>query len=125
MIFKVEKCIPDLTPCAGFGNDRIRVTRRMLLRDGKPCIPVMGEMHYSRVPAHRWEDTLIKMKQGGVDVVASYVFWIHHEEEKGSFCFAGNRDIRKFIQLCHAHGLEFCLRISSFSSATAFPACAR
>ena len=75
----------------------------------------MGEMHYSRVPCDRWEENLRKMKEGGIDVVASYVFWIHHEEQKGEFVFSDNRDIRRFINLCHKTGLEFCLRIGPWA----------
>lgn len=97
------------------GDDRIKVTNQMLLKDGKAWIPVMGEMHYSRVPCERWEENLQKMKAGGIDVVASYVFWIHHEEQKGEFVFSGNRDIRHFIELCHKTGLAFCLRIGPWA----------
>lgn len=97
------------------GDDRIKVTNQMLMKDGKAWIPVMGEMHYSRVPCERWEENLQKMKAGGIDVVASYVFWIHHEEQKGEFVFSGNRDIRHFIELCHKTGLAFCLRIGPWA----------
>ena len=97
------------------GDDRISVTNQMLLKDGKAWIPVMGEMHYSRVPCEKWEENLRKMKEGGIDVVSSYVFWIHHEEQKGEFVFSGNRDIRHFIELCHKTGLEFCLRIGPWA----------
>lgn len=99
----------------GFGNKTIQITNRMILKNGKPWLPVMGEMHYSRVPREMWEENLKKMKEGGVDVVASYVFWIHHEEIKGTFDFEGNRDIREFILLCHRLGLEFFLRIGPWA----------
>lgn len=99
----------------GFGNERITITNKLLLKDGKPWLPVMGEMHYSRVPWQRWEETLLKMKAGGIDVVASYVFWLHHEEEKGRWNFEGSCDIRRFIQTCHKVGLEFCLRIGPWA----------
>ncbi len=99
----------------GFGDENIRVTNRMLTKNGKSWIPIMGEMHYSRVPREKWEETLQKMKEGGIDVVASYVFWIHHEETKGKYDFSGNRDIGSFIRLCHKVGLEFCLRIGPWA----------
>ena len=99
----------------GFGDDSIQVTNRMILKNGKPWLPVMGEMHYSRIPRDRWEETLIKMKEGGIEVVASYVLWIHHEEVRGTFDFDGNRNIREFIVLCHKLGLEFFLRIGPWA----------
>jgi len=115
MYFNAKIFDPDCKIYSNFGNDEITVTNRMLLKNGKPWIPVMGEIHYSRVPCEKWEETLRKMKDGGIDVAASYVFWIHHEEEKGQFDFTGNRDIRRFIELCHKVGLEFCLRIGPWA----------
>lgn len=99
----------------GFGDARIKVYDQYVTRNGKPWIPVMGEIHYSRVPVCRWRETLEKMKAGGIDIAASYVIWIHHEEERGTFDFTGNRDLRRFILLCHEVGLEFCLRIGPWA----------
>ena len=48
--------------------------------DGKPILPVMGEFHFSRYPKEEWEQALLILKRGGVEIVATYVFWIHHEE---------------------------------------------
>lgn len=115
MYFNAKTYSPDCRTYDTFGNDEITVTSRMLLKNGRPWIPVMGEMHYSRVPCEKWEETLRKMKDGGIDVVASYVFWIHHEEEKGQFDFTENRNIRRFIELCHEQGLGFCLRIGPWA----------
>lgn len=43
--------------------------------NGQPAIPVMGEFHYSRYPAEQWEEQILKMKAGGVNVIPTYVFW--------------------------------------------------
>lgn len=72
---------------------------------GKPIVPVMGEMHYSRYPREQWEDALLKMKANGINIVATYVFWIHHEELEGQFDWSGDKDFRAFVQLCHKLGL--------------------
>lgn len=53
--------------------------------DGERWMPVMGELHYTRVPAVSWREELLRMKAGGIDCVATYVFWIHHEETEGAF----------------------------------------
>src|SRR5262252_11249986 len=58
----------------------IGVNSQYLTKDGKTWLPVMGEFHYSRYPDQYWEEELLKMKAGGVEIVATYVFWIHHEE---------------------------------------------
>ena len=115
MRFHIPSSFPPSVTLPHFGNETITVTNHMLLKNGKPYVPVMGELHYSRVPRENWKDELLKMKAGGIDVVASYVFWIHHEEEEGCFDFSGNRDIRSFIELCLELGLEFCLRIGPWA----------
>ena len=88
----------------------INVNSRSLLFDGKPVFPEMGEIHYSRVPQAEWRDELLKMKAGGVDIVATYVFWIHHEEIEGQWDWSGQRDLKKFLQTCNDVGLKVIVR---------------
>ena len=88
----------------------IAVNSRSLLFDGQPVFPVMGEMHYSRVPPAEWRDELLKLKAGGVDIVATYVFWIHHEEIEGQWDWSGQRDLKKFVQTCGELGLKVIVR---------------
>ena len=76
---------------------KIGVTSRSLTINDSPVIPVMGEIHYARVPDNEWEKEILKMKAGGITVIATYVFWIHHEEIRDKYNWAGQRDIRKFI----------------------------
>lgn len=83
---------------------------RSLLRDGQPWFPVMGEFHYTRVPAAEWREELLKMKAGGIDIVATYVFWIHHEEVAGQWNWSDQRDLKKFVQTCHEVGLKVLVR---------------
>ena len=97
--------------------DPIEVTSRYLTRGGRPWFPVSGEFHYTRYPAREWEEELLKMKAGGVTAVASYVIWIHHEETEGRIHFDGDRDLRRFAELCGRHGLDFIPRIGPWSHA--------
>jgi hypothetical protein len=90
---------------------------RYLTRDGQPWLPVMGEFHYSRVPRQQWESELLKMKASGVNIVASYVIWIHHEEIEGKFDWSGQRDLRAFARLCQKHGLLLEARIGPWAHA--------
>ena len=82
-----------------------------LLRDGKRWLPMMGEFHYSRSPESQWRDELLKMKAGGIDIVSTYIFWIHHEEIEGKFDWSGQRDLRKFVSLCREFKMPMMLRI--------------
>jgi hypothetical protein len=81
-----------------------------LLEDGKRITPAIGEFHYSRYPRKEWRDELLKMKAGGIGVVSTYVFWIHHEETEGQWDFSGDRDLRAFVQLCGEVGLKCIVR---------------
>lgn len=95
------------------GNE-VAFTNYYLTIDGKPFFGILGECHYSRVSENQWEDTILKMKMGGVNVIATYCFWNHHEEVEGTFRFDGNRNVRKFIQLCQKHGMYVIVRIGPY-----------
>lgn len=76
-----------------------------------PVIPVMGEFHYTRYPNTEWRKELLKMKAGGINIVSSYIFWIHHEEERGKYQWGEQYDLRRFVELCGELNLKFVLRI--------------
>ena len=86
-----------------------------LLLDGQPWLPVMGEYHFSRAPAAQWDAQLRLMKAAGIDIVASYVFWNHHQEQPGPFQWKGNRDLRRFVQLAQAAGLKVVVRLGPWA----------
>ncbi|MBU2668400.1 galactose-1-phosphate uridylyltransferase [Actinoplanes bogorensis] len=89
----------------------VALTSRALVRHGRPVIPVSGELHYSRVPRHRWAERLRQMRAGGITVVASYVFWLHHVGRRGEPRFDGNLDLAAFLDEVRAAGLDMVLRI--------------
>ena len=91
------------------------VTSAYFTRGGKPWIGVMGEFHFSRYDCTEWRRELAKMKAGGITVVASYLFWIHHEEREGVFNFSGNNDLRRFVEECRSLGLDVFLRIGPWA----------
>lgn len=95
-------------------GETLYVDSKGLLLNGKPLLPIMGEFHYSRVPRKDWKRELLKMKTGGVTIVASYVFWIHHEEIEGFYDWSDNKDLRYFVQVCKEVGLPLILRIGPF-----------
>ena len=84
---------------------------KSLIKNGKRWFPVMGEIHYSRLPRDGWHDALFKMKEGGVDVASTYVIWIHHEEVAGEWDWSGQRDLRAFVETVREVGLSLLLRI--------------
>ena len=86
-----------------------------LTMDTRPWLPVMGEFHYSRVPESEWEEELLKMKSAGAQIVSTYVIWIHHEEIRGQFDWTGQRNLRRFVELCGKHGLYVVARIGPWT----------
>jgi hypothetical protein len=74
----------------------------------------MGEVHYSRIPADEWAAEVRKMKEGGVTIIATYVFWNHVEEQEGIFRWDGQRNLRRFIEICQQEQLPVVLRLGPF-----------
>ncbi len=91
----------------GFTNYYMEVNK-------KPFLGISGEFHFSRMDDSMWVDEIIKMKMGGINVISTYIFWIHHEEEEGIFDFQGRKNLRKFVELCDKHGLYVIVRIGPF-----------
>ncbi|MBR1870775.1 MAG: beta-galactosidase [Kiritimatiellae bacterium] len=51
------------------------------------------------------------MRSGGLTMLATYVFWNHHEEQEGVFDFSGRRDLAKFLEICGRNNMPVVLRI--------------
>ena len=99
----------------GQPGHELLINNQYMTIGGKPIIPVMGEMHFSRYPKDQWEDAILKMKANGINIIAFYVIWIHHEEIEGQFDWSGNKDIRSFIKLCQKHNLLVYPRIGPWA----------
>jgi hypothetical protein len=110
---------PAAASAAGFkmgtatvtGGHTLTLDSRSLLRDGQSWIFISGEFHFARCPESEWRDELLKIKTGGVSMVATYIFWIHHEEIEGKWDWTGQRDLRKFLETCQNVGLNVLMRI--------------
>jgi hypothetical protein len=92
-------------------GETITADNRSFFLNGRPWIPIVGEFHYTRYPRDEWRDELLKMKAGGINTVSTYVFWIHHEEERGTFDWHGRRSLRNFLKLCQQLGLDVIVRL--------------
>ena len=93
---------------------RIGFTNYYMTVDGKPFFGINGEMHFCRVAPDQWEDAVVKMKCGGVNMLSTYVFWNVHEEEEGVFRFDGCRNLRAFLAVCEKHHMPVIVRIGPF-----------
>lgn len=95
-------------------NESIEVNNFYFLLNGKPFIPVTGEFHYFRYPNKYWNESIRKIKAGGINIIATYIFWNIHEENEGKFDWQGDKDIRKFIELCAKNDIKVIVRIGPF-----------
>ena len=115
---KYPKLVEDFNMGHPGALDRaLKVNSLYMTQGGKPILPVMGEFHFSRYDHRYWEETLLKMKASGINIVSTYVLWIYHEEIEGQIDWTGNNNIRDFIELCQELGLLVHLRIGPYCNA--------
>lgn len=88
----------------------LSVDSRQLTLAGRPVLPVMGELHFSRLPPAQWERALRQMKAAGVTVVASYLIWRLHAPTPQALDWQQAQDLRRFVQLAHRVGLMVFIR---------------
>ncbi|MBI4115856.1 MAG: beta-galactosidase [Candidatus Omnitrophica bacterium] len=85
------------------------------VRIGKKTIPlVSGEVHYWRLNPHYWAQILDRVKEMGINVVATYVAWDYHEYQRGKFDFTGRtdetRNLKHFLELTREKGFWVIIR---------------
>ncbi|TDE98738.1 hypothetical protein EXU48_00550 [Occultella glacieicola] len=98
------------------GGAGITVLGSHLERDGVPWIPISGEFHFTRSPRATWAAELARLRAAGLNTVATYLFWLHHEPERDAAPdFTGGRDIRHFVDLAARAGLDVLVRIGPWA----------
>ncbi|XBI09808.1 hypothetical protein VPH35_137276 [Triticum aestivum] len=95
----------------------ISYDRRSLMVDGQRDLFFSGSIHYPRSPFHEWPDLIARAKEGGLNVIESYVFWNVHEPEMGVYNFEGRYDMIKFFKLIQEHEMYAMVRIGPFVQA--------
>jgi beta-galactosidase len=96
----------------------ITLKNKRIYIDQKPVLIMSGEIHYYRLAKADWQDRIDKLKQAGLNCVATYIPWICHETEKGCYDFTGlyreEHDLAGFLDLCTANGLYVFVRPGPF-----------
>ncbi|XP_020973461.1 beta-galactosidase 8-like isoform X2 [Arachis ipaensis] len=100
---------PAATFCANVTYDH-----RALIIDGNRRVLISGSIHYPRSTPEMWPDLIQRSKDGGVDVIETYVFWNLHEPIRGQYNFEGRGDLVKFVKEVAAAGLYVHLRIGPY-----------
>ncbi|GAV66382.1 Glyco_hydro_35 domain-containing protein/Gal_Lectin domain-containing protein [Cephalotus follicularis] len=102
-----------LLATTSFGAN-VTYDHRALVIDGKRRVLISGSIHYPRSTPQMWPDLIQKSKDGGLDVIETYVFWNLHEPVRNQYNFEGRNDLVEFVKLVAAAGLYVHLRIGPY-----------
>ncbi|XP_061371069.1 beta-galactosidase 1-like isoform X3 [Gastrolobium bilobum] len=108
--------LPLLLACSliGYSTASVSYDSKAITINGQRRILISGSIHYPRSTPEMWPDLIQKAKEGGLDVIQTYVFWNGHEPSPGQYYFEGNYDLVKFIKLVQQAGLYVHLRIGPY-----------
>ncbi|KAB2024363.1 hypothetical protein ES319_D06G082600v1 [Gossypium barbadense] len=87
---------------------------KAIIINGRRRILLSGSIHYPRSTPQMWPDLIAKAKEGGLDVIQTYVFWNGHEPSPGNYYFEDRYDLVRFIKLVQQAGLYVHLRIGPY-----------
>ncbi|KAF2318145.1 hypothetical protein GH714_001112 [Hevea brasiliensis] len=87
---------------------------KAIVINGQRRILISGSIHYPRSTPEMWPGLIQKAKEGGLDMIQTYVFWNGHEPTQGQYYFEDRYDIVKFIKLVQQAGLYVHLRIGPY-----------
>ncbi|KAA8515324.1 hypothetical protein F0562_018445 [Nyssa sinensis] len=90
---------------------------KALVIDGKRRVLQSGSLHYPRSTPEVWPELIRKCKEGGLDVIETYVFWNYHEPVRGEYYFEGRFDLVRFVKTVQEAGLFVHLRIGPYACA--------
>ncbi len=87
---------------------RFRTADGLFWLDDAPLLLQAGELHYFRIPPQAWAHRLDLLRTAGFNAVATYIPWLWHEPEEGTFDFNGathpQRDLAGFLDLAARMG---------------------
>ena len=70
----------------------VKIAERKVWVDDQPISLLSGEMHYWRLDPNSWRDCLRRIREMGIDIVATYACWDFHQIAPGEYDFAGETD---------------------------------
>ncbi|KAH9762934.1 Beta-galactosidase 12 [Citrus sinensis] len=97
-----------------FVKASVSYDHKAVIINGQKRILISGSIHYPRSTPEMWPDLIQKAKDGGLDVIQTYVFWNGHEPTQGNYYFQDRYDLVRFIKLVQQAGLYVHLRIGPY-----------
>nr|XP_043627356.1 beta-galactosidase 10 [Erigeron canadensis] len=108
--------ILSYTAAAAAANN-VTYDSRSLIINGERKLLISAAIHYPRSVPAMWPGLVKAAKEGGVDVIETYVFWNGHEPSPGNYYFGGRYDLPKFVKIVQDAGMLLILRIGPFVAA--------
>ncbi|XP_022147716.1 beta-galactosidase-like [Momordica charantia] len=96
------------------GLASVTYDHKAIIINGRRRILISGSIHYPRSTPQMWPDLIQKAKDGGLDVIETYVFWNGHEPSPGKYYFEDRYDLVRFLKLVQQAGLYVHLRIGPY-----------
>lgn len=106
-----------LSAAAAHDGGVVTYDGRSMIINGSRELLFSGSIHYPRSTPEMWPNLFKQAREGGLNVIQTYVFWNIHEPVQGQFNFEGNYDLVKFVKMIGDHGLWVTLRLGPFIQA--------
>ena len=93
---------------------KVQIKNQKILVGGKEVPLISGEVHYWRLNANYWRESLKRVREMGLEIISTYVPWDFHEYKRGHFDFTGKtdqaRNLKAFLDLTRKEGFWVILR---------------
>ena len=112
LLFVMFGCMPMYGQSLG---QTVKWDSKSLLFDGKRVVPVMGEIHYSRIPENELASGTAKDEGWrSNDDSQLCILESRRGKKEGVFDWSKQRSLRHFLELCKDENLPVVLRIGPF-----------
>lgn len=100
----------------GYGSN-VSYDSRSFIIDGQRKLLISAAIHYPRSVPAMWPGLVQLAKEGGANVIETYVFWNGHELSPDNYYFEGRYDLVKFVKIVQQAGMHMMLRIGPYVAA--------
>jgi hypothetical protein len=99
------------------GSNSVTFDGRSFLINNERILFIAGSVHYPRLSQYEWGKVFKLLKDSGINLIQTYVFWDIHEPSQGNYFFPNDEsssNLVKFIQVAQEYGMYVNLRIGPY-----------
>jgi len=99
------------------GTNSVTFDGRSFLINNERILFIAGSVHYPRLSQYEWGKVFKLLKDSGINLIQTYVFWDIHEPVHGHYFFPDDEsssNLVKFIQVAKKYGMYVNLRIGPY-----------